>query len=78
MRMTLNLGDDLLADLMHLTRAKTRTEAVNRALGEWVRRQRIEALKSLRGKLALRGALAKLRALEVREAKALGVQEGAS
>ncbi len=70
MRTTLNLRDDLLADLMRLTRAKTRTEAVNRALAEWIRRKRIEALKALRGKLPVEGDLAKLRALEIREAKA--------
>ena len=51
MRTTITIDEAIFSDLMRFTRAKTRTEAINRALGEWVRRKKIEKLKSLRGKL---------------------------
>lgn len=67
MRTTLTIGDDILEDLMRFSKAKTRTEAVRLALAEWVRRKRIEKLKSLRGKLPIEGDLEKLRELEMEE-----------
>jgi len=67
MRTTLTISDDILEDLMRFSKAKTRTEAVRLALAEWVRRKRIEKLKSLRGKLPIEGNLEKLRELETEE-----------
>lgn len=58
---------------MRFTHAKTRTEAINRALAEWVRRKKIEKLKSLRGSLDVAGELDDLRRLEIDEVRGLTV-----
>lgn len=71
MRTTLTLDDRLLEDLMKFTDARTRTEAVKRAVAEWVRQKRLEKLKELRGKLMIETDVAALRQLEVEEAKSL-------
>ncbi len=68
MRTTITIDDTIFGELMRFTRAKTRTEAINRALAEWVRRQKIEKLKALRGKLPIEGDLDGLRRLEIEEA----------
>jgi Arc/MetJ family transcription regulator len=69
MRTTVTLGDDVAQDLMTLTSARTRTEAVNEALKDWVRWKKIDRLRSLRGKLAIDGDWESLRAAEVDEAR---------
>jgi len=67
MRTTVTIADDILTDLMRFSEASTRTDAVNRAVVEWVRQRRIEQLKALRGKLAIEGDLAALREQEIAE-----------
>ncbi len=67
MRTTINLPDSVLGELMRLTGTKTRTEAVNQALSEWVRWRKIGRLLALRGRLAFDGELDALRALELGE-----------
>ena len=67
MRTTITIDDAIFCELMSFTQAKTRTEAINRALAEWVRRKKIEKLKALRGKLSV-GDLDDLRRLEIEEA----------
>lgn len=42
MRTTINVEENIFRDLMRFTDAKTRTEAVNRAIAEWVRLKRID------------------------------------
>ena len=71
MRTTITIDDAVFGELMRFTQAKTRTEAINRALSEWVRLQKIEQLKALRGKLSIEGDLAELRQLEIEEAESL-------
>ncbi len=71
MRTTITIDDTIFGELMRFTRAKTRTEAINRALADWVRRQKIEKLKALRGKLSFEGDLDGLRRLEIEEAGSL-------
>ena len=51
MRTTINVDDGILQDLMRFTDAKTKTEAVNRAIDEWVRRKRIDLFIGRRGKI---------------------------
>lgn len=68
MRTTINVPESVLGELMRLTGTKTRTEAVNRALSEWVRSRRLGRLLALRGTLAFEGDLETLRALEIEEA----------
>jgi Arc/MetJ family transcription regulator len=69
MRTTVTVGDDVAEDLMALTSARTRTEAVNQALKDWVRWKKIDRLRSLRGKLTIDGDWESLRAAEVDEAR---------
>ena len=69
MRTTITIDDAIFTDLMRFSHAKTRTEAINRELAEWVRRKRIEKLKALRGKLDIAGDLEDLRRLEIDEAE---------
>ena len=40
------LDDGIFLDLMRFTNAKTKTEAANLALSEWVRGKRLEQLRS--------------------------------
>lgn len=69
MRTTITIDDAVFGELMRLTEAKSRTEAINQALREWIRRQKIEKLKALRGKLSMEGDLEDLRRLEIEEAR---------
>ena len=71
MRTTITIDDAIFGELMRFTQAKTRTEAINRALSEWVRRKKIEKLKALRGKIRFDAGVDDLRRLEVEEAEAL-------
>ena len=48
MRTTINLPDDLIEDVMELSGAKTRTEAITTALSRYARRLRREKLQELR------------------------------
>ncbi len=70
MRTTVTVQDEILDELMKYTRAKTRTEAVNKALEDLVRRLKIEKLRSLRGKFQIEDNWKQLRALEVGENRA--------
>jgi len=70
LRTTVTIADEVLSDLMRFTEARTRTEAVNRAVEEWVRQERIRRLRSLRGRLAVEGVDG-LRGAEISEAEDL-------
>jgi len=69
MRTTINVDEDIFRDLMRFTDAKTRTEAVNHAIAEWVRRKRIDLFRAKRGKIAWEGNLEEMRALELTESE---------
>jgi len=56
MRTTLNLDDKLVAELMEATQAKTKTEAIHRAMAELIRKTKVEQLKSLSGRLSITDA----------------------
>ena len=71
MRTTLTLDDSIFTDLMRFTQAKTRTEAVNNALADWVRRKRLDALRGLRGKLQIADDIDALREHDIAELEAL-------
>ena len=72
MRTTINIPNAILDDLMEYTDSKTKTDAVNTALKNWVRYAKIQKLKSLRGKLQIDADWKKLRALEKKEIDNLG------
>jgi Arc/MetJ family transcription regulator len=67
MRTTVTIPDGVLVDLMRFSEASTRTEAVNRAVSDWVRLKRKERIKALRGALSVEGDVGSLRELEVGE-----------
>lgn len=71
MRTTVTVQDEVLDELMKYTGAKTRTEAVNKALEDLIRRLKIEKLRSMRGKFQIEDNWKQLRALEVRESRAV-------
>lgn len=53
MRTTLDVDEKLLETVVDLTKEKSKSRAVSKALEEFVRRERIEGLLALRGKLDL-------------------------
>jgi hypothetical protein len=53
MRTTLDLNEKLIRDLMTVTAAKTKTEAIHQAAAEMIRRKKFDQLKSLSGTIHL-------------------------
>ena len=51
MRTTINVRDSIFEEIMVITGARTKTEAVNRALREYVRLKRKQVLVNLSGKI---------------------------
>ena len=51
MRTTLNIDDEVMKFVMEETKASTKTEAVRKALDDYVRRRKIERLIALKGKV---------------------------
>ena len=71
LRTTVTIPDEVLTDLMRFSEAKTRTEAVNQAVAEWVRLRKIRELRSLRGKLSFDGEIEEVHRAEIEELKDL-------
>ena len=72
MRATLNIPDKLLDDVQSLSGEKSKTRAIVTAMEDFVRRRRMDALISLRGKIAIEydwesAEVEELRAAEERE-----------
>jgi len=72
MRTTLNIDDWIFQDLLSLTAAKTKTEAVRTALTEYLRMKRKEKLLALRGQLNINPDWQSLRMEEIAEGKGYG------
>ena len=53
MRTTLDLNEKLIRELMDVTAAKTKTDAIHQAASELIRRKKMDQLKSLSGKIRL-------------------------
>ncbi len=53
MRTTLDLNEKLIRELMIVTAAKTKTEAIHQAAAEMIRRKKLDQLKSLSGTIHL-------------------------
>jgi hypothetical protein len=53
MRTTMSLDDALIKELMEVTGARTRTDAIHLAVSEFIRRKKLEGLKALSGKIQL-------------------------
>lgn len=67
MRTTLVLDDGLIKDLMEVTGATTKTEAIHLAISEFIRRKKLEELKALSGKIRIADNWRELEELELRE-----------
>ncbi len=72
MRTTLNLDDGLVQELMKMTKAGTKTEAIHLAISEFIRRRKIEGLLALEGKVPIDVGW---RELEERELKSQAERE---
>ena len=71
MRTTLNLNEKLIRELMVVTSAKTKTDAIHQAASELIRRKKMDALKSLSGKIHLDLDWRKLEQTEIRHQASL-------
>ena len=71
MRTTLNLNEKLIRELMVVTSAKTKTDAIHQAASELIRRKKMDALKSLSGKIHLDLEWRKLEQTEIRHQASL-------
>lgn len=49
MKTTINIPDEKISALLEATRAKTRTEAIETAVSEYIRRSRLDQLMALAG-----------------------------
>jgi Arc/MetJ family transcription regulator len=67
MRTTIHIEDSLFTDLMRLTKATTKTQAVRDALKEFIRLRRKEELLALRGRLDIEDNWRQLRKSELEE-----------
>jgi len=66
-RTTINIKSNILEELMHLTAAKNKSQAINEALETYVREKRMQKLLDLKGKLSLEENWKALREMELDE-----------
>lgn len=66
MRTTLDLDEKLIRQLMNVTAAKTKTDAIHQAAAELIRRKKLDQLKSLSGTIHLDLDWKPLEAVELR------------
>lgn len=74
MKTTLNIPDKQLETLLELTNAKTKTEAINKAIEEYILQEKIKALLALEGScpdFMTQDELQEMRNLELEEQKSL-------
>lgn len=67
MRTTLNIKDDVIKQVLELTGAKNKSQAVNQVLEAFVQEKRTQKLLNLKGKLNLEENWQKLREMELDE-----------
>jgi len=67
MRTTIDIPDEYFDDLKKYTKGKTKTQAVNEALKEYVRIKRIKAFMAMRGKMKTDFDVRKFRDLDRHE-----------
>lgn len=53
MRATLNIPDDLIAEVKEISGEKTKTKAIVTAMQEFIRQKKIKELLALRGKIQI-------------------------
>ena len=69
MKTTLNIPDKRMNTLLELTNARTKTEAINKAIEEYIRQEKVKALLALEGTggFMTREELMEMREMELRE-----------
>lgn len=67
MRTTINLDDSLITELMNVTGAKKKREAIHLAIAEFIHRKKLEGLKALSGKIRLVDNWQELEDFELKE-----------
>jgi len=67
MRTTLNIKDEVLEQVIEITGAKNKSQAVNQALEAFLLEKQVQRLLNLRGKLKLEENWTELRELELNE-----------
>jgi metal-responsive CopG/Arc/MetJ family transcriptional regulator len=67
MRTTMSLDGRLVKELMEVTGAKSRTEAIRTAIAELIGRKKLEELKALSGKIRIADNWQALEAAELKE-----------
>jgi Arc/MetJ family transcription regulator len=67
MRTTLNIKDNVIKQVLKLTNAKNKSQAVNEVLEAYVREKQTQKLLDLRGKLHLEDNWERLREMELDE-----------
>jgi Arc/MetJ family transcription regulator len=69
MRTTVDLPEELMSDLMALSKTRKKKDAVRVALEEFVRRKKLEKLLALPGKIEISDVTAELERMELDESK---------
>ena len=67
LRTTINIPDQIIDQLMSFSNSLTKTDAVNKAILDWVKYKKIQKIKSLRGKLYIDNNLKNQRLQEISE-----------
>ena len=67
MRATLNIPDDLLAEVQKISGEKSKTKAITIAMQEFIRQKKIKELIALRGKIQIEDVTEEMEKLEVGE-----------
>jgi len=67
MRTTVDLPEELMSDLMALSKTRKKKDAVRAALEEFVRRKKLEKLLALPGKIEISDVTAELERMELNE-----------
>jgi len=67
MRTTVDLPEELMSDLMALSKTRKKKDAVRIALEEFVRRKKLEKLLALPGKIEISDVTAELERMELDE-----------
>jgi hypothetical protein len=75
LRATLSFSDELIEDLVRETGAKNKTQAITRAIEDYLKKRRLEKLLSLQGKLDLEDNWKEMEAIEMEELKRHGTRK---
>jgi hypothetical protein len=75
LRATLSFSDELIEDLVRETGAKNKTQAITRAIEDYLKKSRLEKLLSLQGNLDLEDNWKEMEAVEMEELKRHGTRK---